>query len=55
VQALISLVAINKLENLKLLAYSVAYASSLLPDLPDSTSVLELDWKRLLHIKRNVM
>jgi hypothetical protein len=55
VQALISLVAINKLENFKLLAYSMAYASCLLPDSPDPTSVLELDWKRLLHIKRNIM
>jgi hypothetical protein len=48
-------VAINKLENFKLLAYSMAYARCLLPDSPDSTSVLELDWKRLLHIKRNIM
>ncbi len=44
VQALISLVAIDKLENFKLLAYSMAYASCLLPNSPDPTSVLELDW-----------
>ncbi len=47
--------AINKLENFKLLTYSMVYASFLLPDSPDSRSVLELDWKHLLHIKRNIM
>ncbi len=41
VQALISLVAIEKLENFRLLAYSMACASFLLPNLTDSTSVLE--------------
>jgi hypothetical protein len=55
VQALISLVAIKKLENFRLLAYSMAYASFLLPNLTDSTSVLELDWKRLPHVNRNKM
>ncbi len=55
VQALISLVAIDKLENFKLLAYSMAHASFLLLDLQDSTSVLELNWKRLPHVKCNRM
>ncbi len=53
VQALISLVAIDKLENFWLLAYSMAYASFLLPNSTDSTSVLDLDWKRLPHINHN--
>jgi hypothetical protein len=43
VQALISLVAIEKVENFKLLAYSMTYAGFLLPDSSDATSVLELD------------
>ncbi len=43
VQALIRSVAINKLENFKLLAYSMTYACFLLPDLSEATSVLELD------------
>jgi hypothetical protein len=43
VQALISLVAIEKLENFRLLAYSMAYASFLLPNSTDSMIVLELD------------
>ncbi len=55
VQALISLVAIEKLENFRLLAYSMAYASVLLPNSTDSTSVLELDWKCLPHVNRNRM
>jgi hypothetical protein len=55
VQALISSVAIKKLENFRLLAYSMAYASFLLPNSTDSTSVLELDWKRLPHVNRNRM
>ncbi len=55
VQVLISLVAIEKLENFRLLAYSMAYASFLLPDSTDSTSVLELDWKRLPHVNCNRM
>ncbi len=55
VQALISSVAIKKLENFRLLAYSMAYASFLLPNSTNSTSVLELDWKRLHHVNRNRM
>jgi hypothetical protein len=54
VQALISLVAIRKVENFKLLAYSMTYAGFLLPDLSDATSMLELDWKHLPRIKLNM-
>ncbi len=54
VQALISLVAIKKVENFKLLAYSMTYAGFLLPDSLDATSVLELDWKHLPRVKLNM-
>jgi hypothetical protein len=54
VQVLISLVVIEKVENFKLLAYSMTYAGFLLPDLSDATSVLELDWKRLPRVKLNM-
>ncbi len=55
VQALISSVAIKKLENFRLLAYSMAYVGFLLPNSTDSTSVLELDWNRLPHVNHNRM
>ncbi len=52
---MISLVPLDKVENFKLLAYSMTYATFLLPDSPDMTSVLELDWKRLPRGKSNMM
>jgi hypothetical protein len=54
VQALISLVAIKKVENFKLLVYSMRYVGFLLPDSSDATSMLELDWKRLSCVKLNM-
>jgi hypothetical protein len=51
--ALISLAAIGKLDNFKLLTYSMAYACCLLPGMVDYTSVLATDWKRLPHSKPN--
>jgi hypothetical protein len=54
VHVLISLVAIEKVENFKLLAYSMTYAGFLVPDLSDATNMLELDWKRLPCVKLNM-
>jgi hypothetical protein len=54
VQALIQSVAIDKVENFKLLAYSMTYACFLLPDSSEATSMLELDWKHLPHVKLNM-
>jgi hypothetical protein len=54
IRTLISSVLLDKVENFKLLAYSMTYATFLLPDSPDMTSVLELDWKRLPRGKLNM-
>ncbi len=52
-QALIGLVPLDKVENFKLLAYSMTYATFLIPNSPDMSSVLQLDWKRLPRGKSN--
>jgi hypothetical protein len=54
VQALIRSVGIDKVENFKLLEYSMTYACFLLPDSLEATSLLELDWKCLPHVKTNM-
>ena len=53
-RALISSVPLDKVENFKLLAYSMTYATFLIPDSPDLSSVLHLDWKRLPRGKSNM-
>jgi hypothetical protein len=53
-RALIGSVPLEKVENFKLLAYSMTYATFLLPDSPDMSSVLQLDWKRLPRGRLNM-
>ena len=53
-RALIGSVSLEKVENFKLLAYSMTYATFLLPDSPDMSSVLQLDWKRLPRGRSNM-
>jgi hypothetical protein len=54
VWALLSLVKIEKLGNLKLLMYSMAYACYLLPGIEDYTNVLATDWKCPSNSKPNL-
>ncbi len=53
-RALIGLVPLDKVENFKLLAYSMTYATFLIPNSPDMSSVLQLDCKRLPRGKSNM-
>jgi hypothetical protein len=53
-RALIGSVPLDKVKNFKLLAYSMTYATFLIPNSPDMSSVLQLDWKRLPRGKSNM-
>ncbi len=53
-RALIGSVPLDKVKNFKLLAYSTTYATFLIPNSPDMSSVLQLDWKRLPRGKSNM-
>jgi hypothetical protein len=53
-RALIGSVPLDKVENFKLLVYSMTYATFLIPNSPDMSSVLQLDWKRLPRGKSNM-
>ncbi len=48
---LINSVAEETVGNIKILAWQMAYACQLMPDLEESTSALAMDWKRLLRSK----
>ncbi len=48
---LINSVAKEKVGNFKILAWQMAYACHLLPDLEESTSALVMEWKHLLRSK----
>jgi hypothetical protein len=48
---LINLVAEDKVGSFKILAWQIAYACHLMPDLEESTSALAMDWKRLSRSK----
>jgi hypothetical protein len=51
VMDLINSVAEEKVGNFKILAWQMAYACHLMPDLEESTSALALEWKRLPRSK----
>jgi hypothetical protein len=48
---LINSVAKEKVRNFKILAWQMAYACHLMPDLEESTSALAMEWKRLPRSK----